>query len=127
MASTEMAFGDRASPVRVGMGGGQQRQLAQRGIGEPCPNPVLLGGDRVRGGLGDREPTPEAGVLVVVIDQDRRPVLVVFQAVPAQRADLVRSPPGVDDQLHRDADLPARDGLLQQRELLAQLRHDLGR
>ena len=105
----EVPFGDRPAAVRVGVCGGQQLQLAQRGARERLTHPGLLIDDQAGSGLGDREPPSLAGGLVVEVDQHRFvPGLVVFQAVPRQRADLVRPAAGVDDQLGRDPGLAAR-------------------
>ena len=103
-----MVLGDRPPAVRVGVCGGQQPQLAQGRAGEHLPDAGLLGEDEAGGGLGDGEAPPVSRGLVVEVDQHGLAAgLVVFQAVPRQRADLVRPPSGVDHQLGRGPGLAA--------------------
>ena len=50
---------------------GQQFQLTDRGVGETCADPLLLGGDHRGGGLADRQPPAEPVGFGVVVDEHR--------------------------------------------------------
>ncbi|OBS02577.1 hypothetical protein A9W98_01140 [Mycobacterium gordonae] len=93
--------GDRAAPAGVAPVGGQQLELADRGVRVACPNPLLLGEDHLGGLLADRQPACGPVGLVVVIDQHGLPVVVSGQAVEVQIADLFGAAAGVDSQLDR--------------------------
>ena len=97
--------GQRAAAVPVGPAGGQQLQLAGRGVGELAADALLLGADQFCGGWADGQPPPEPVGLVVVVDQDGCTAGVGGQAVQRQRDDIVGPAAGVDEDLDRGADL----------------------
>ena len=114
---------DRRAPVGITAWRGQQRQFSDRGVGEHRADPLLLVGDHGGGGLADRQTPTEAVGLGVVVDEDRRSVLVAVQAVQGQGEDVFWPSPGVDADLGGDPHLDWFEGV----EVGAQDGHDLRR
>jgi hypothetical protein len=115
--------GDGLAAVRVGPGGGQQLQRSGWRAGVAGADAGLLGGDHGGGGLADGQAPAEPVRLGVVVDQDRRAVVVAVQAIQRQAEDVLRATTGVDGDLDGGPDLRRFQGI----QAGAQLVHDLSR
>ena len=114
---------DRLGPVGVPVGGGQQLQFRGLAMGEPLPDPVLLAGDHLGGGVADGQPAAQPVGFDIVIDQHRAAVFVTGQAVQRQVEDVLGPAASVDPDLGGDFDLSRFKGV----QVSAQHRHDLRR
>jgi hypothetical protein len=97
--------GDRAASTGIAPIGGQQLQLADRGVGVAGPDSLLLGDDHCGGLLADRQAPCGPVGLVVVVNQHRHAVVVSGQAVEVQLTDLFGTATGVDGHLDGGAHL----------------------